>query len=480
MRKYIGNKQFYKMVLLVAIPIMVQNGITNFVGMLDNIMVGQVGTPQMSGVAIINQLLLVFNITIFGAVSGAGIFGAQYYGCKDYEGVRNAFRYKLLICIGIVVLSIAIFIFGGESLIELYLDKEAGMAERMETLRYAKDYLLAMLPGLLPFALEQAYSATLRESGETLLPMKAGIISVLVNLVLNYIFIFGNFGFPKMGVVGAAIATVISRYIGVMIVVSWTHRHLNGSEKANKRLERLEAKGHVCPYPYMKDVYKQFKVPKYLFIRITKKATPLLINEAMWAMGMAMLLQCYSIRGLSVIAAFNISNTIGNVFNIVSMSLGSAIAIIVGQMLGAGKLDEAKSTAGKLIAFSSFANAVIGVFLIAVSGVFPQIYNTTDDVKQLATSFICVVAVLLPLMAFTNGCYFTLRSGGKTIITFLFDSVFVWGINIPVTFILSRYTTLPIIPLYFFCQSLELIKCISGYILVKKGIWIQNMTKQEE
>ena len=464
MKKLIGNRQFYKMVLLVAVPIMIQNGITNFVGMLDNIMVGQVGTAQMSGVAIINQLMLVFNITIFGAVSGAGIFGAQYYGCKDYEGVRNAFRYKMMVCLGIVFLAVILFICKGNALISLYLNESGNEAEQALTLKYAGQYLMVMLFGLLPFAIEQVYSSTLRETGETVLPMKAGIVAVLVNLVLNGILIFGMFGFPKLGVIGAAIATVISRYIQTAIVIIWTHKHLAGHDTTRE--------------PFMKGVYAHFKVPGYLAWRITKNGTPLLINEALWSLGMATIMQCYSIRGLSVVAALNISNTINNVFSVVCMALGSAIAIIVGQMLGAGEMEKARDSATKLIFFSVAANVVIGLLMASISGIFPQIYNTSQDVKALAAKLIVIAAALMPFNAFTNASYFTLRSGGKTVVTFLFDSVFVWVVSIPTAYILSRYTGLTILPLYLICQSLEIIKCVIGFILVKKGIWIQNMTQK--
>ena len=467
MKKLIGNKQFYKMVLLVAVPIMIQNGITNFVGMLDNIMVGQVGTAQMSGVAIINQLMLVFNITIFGAISGAGIFGAQYFGCKDYEGVRNAFRYKMLICIGILVLAVLLFLCKGDALISLYLRESSNGAEQVATLKYAGNYLFVMLFGLFPFAIEQVYSSTLRETGETVLPMKAGIVAVLVNLVLNYLLIFGTFGFPKLGVEGAAIATVISRYIQAAIVVIWTHKHLGGSEKEGK------------PYPFLHGVYSHFKVPGYLAWRITKNGTPLLINEALWSLGMATIMQCYSIRGLSVVAALNISSTISNVFSVVCMALGSAIAIIVGQMLGAGEMEKAKDSATKLIFFSVAANVAIGMLMSLISVVFPHIYNTTPEVMGLATKLIVIAAALMPFNAFTNASYFTLRSGGKTVVTFLFDSVFVWVVSIPTAYILSRYTNIPIIPLYMICQSLEIVKCVIGFVLVNKGIWIQNMTQKD-
>lgn len=463
MKKYIGTRAFYKMVLLVAVPIMIQNGITNFVGMLDNIMVGQVGTNQMSGVAIINQMMLVFNISIFGAISGAGIFASQYYGCKDYEGVRNAFRYKMIICVLLTVSAVLLFLIKGDALISLYLHESNDVMANAETLKYAREYLWIMLLGLLPFAVEQVYSGTLRETSETILPMKAGIAAVLVNLVLNYLLIFGKFGLPVLGVNGAAIATVISRYVQAFIVIRWTHTHLG------------KADGN--PEHFMAGVYRCFKVPGYLFSRITIKAAPLLLNEVLWSLGMAALMQAYSMRGLDVVAGMNISNTIMNVFNVVYMAMGNAIAIIIGQHLGAGKIEQAKEDSVKLMFFSVISCAAIAAGMVLFSGIFPQIYNTTDKVKKLAEGFICVAAVTMPLCAFVNASYFILRSGGKTGITFLFDSVFVWTIIIPVAFILSRFTDIQAVWMYFICQSIEIIKCIIGFILVKKGVWIQNITK---
>ena len=195
------------MVLTVAVPIMIQNGITNFVGLLDNIMVGCVGSEQMTGVAIVNQLLMVFNLSIFGAISGPGIFGAQFYGSGDREGMRNTFRFKVIICSIIVLGGILIFMCWGENLIGLYLQGEGAATAIDATMHYAKQYLWVMLFGLLPFGVEQIYTSSLRESGETMVPMVAGILAVGVNFVLNLVLIFGLLGFPKLGVVGAAVAT---------------------------------------------------------------------------------------------------------------------------------------------------------------------------------------------------------------------------------------------------------------------------------
>lgn len=444
------------MVMAIAIPIMVQSGITNFVSLLDNIMVGMVGTEQMSGVAIVNQLMFVFNISIFGIISGAGIFGAQFFGGGRHDGVRHTFRFKIVFCGILTVAAMALFFFFGEDLISMYLHGE-GVDDQLTTaLVHGRLYMLVMLLSMLPFGLEQVYTSTLRECGETVIPMKAGIVAVLVNLVLNYILIFGKFGIPALGVVGAAVATVTARYIETAIVVGWTHKH---SKK----------------FLFIEGAYQSFRIPAYLARDILIKGTPLMVNEVLWASGMAALMQCYSVRGLAAVAGLNISSTIGNVFSVVYLSMGSAVSIIVGQLLGAGKMEEARDTDNKLIAFSVGACIVIGGFLALMAPLFPMIYNTTPEVKELATQFIRIVALFMPMNAFINVSYFTLRSGGKTVVTFLFDSVFMWVASIPVAYVLSRYTTIPIVPLYFMSQGVEIIKCVIGFILVKKGVWIQNI-----
>lgn len=454
--KYFGDKTFYAMVLGVVVPIMVQNGITNFVSLLDNIMVGRVGTEPMSGVAIVNQLMFVFNLAVFGAISGAGIFGAQFYGCGRQEGVRHTFRFKLIIVTVLTVGACLLFFFGGDVLIKLYLHGEENKEALEAALHYGKQYLLIMLLSMPPFALEQSYTSTLRECGETLLPMKAGIIAVIINLCLNGVLIFGMFGFPAMGVAGAAIATVIARYVEMTIVVVWTHKHADR-------------------YPFITGAYKSLYIPGNLVSKILVKGMPLMVNEVMWAAGMATLMQCYSVRGLDAVAGLNISSTISNLFGVVYISMGNAVAIIIGQLLGAGKMKEARDTDTKLIAFSVVSCAAVGGVLAVLAPLFPEMYKTTEAVKKLATQFILIVALYIPMCAFLNACYFTLRAGGKTIVTFVFDSLFMWCVSIPFAFILSRYTAIPIVPLYLYCQMIELIKCVIGFVLVKKGVWLTNI-----
>lgn len=455
-RKLIGTKEFYRSVLIIAVPIMLQNGISNFVNLLDNIMVGQTGTDPMSGVAIVNQIIFVFNLCIFGGTSGAGLFTAQFAGKGDHKGVRDTFRFKLILCVFLGIVGIGVFSIWGDALIGMFLHEGSETGSLADTLAYGKDYLAIMLLGLIPFALSTAYASTLRETGETVLPMIAGVSAVLVNLVFNYILIFGHFGAPQMGVAGAAIATVLSRFVELAIVVGWTHTH---KEKN----------------PFAVGVFKQFHIPKNLVKDIFVTGMPLLVNEFLWASGVMMLTRFYSTRGLAAVAALNINNTINNVFNIVYLSLGSSVSIIIGQLLGAGKMKEAKEKDAQLITFSFFTSIVFGLLLMLISPFFPQLYNTTNEVKVLASGLILVIACCAPLNAITNASYFTLRSGGKTYITFLFDSVFMWCANVFAAFLLSTYTDLPLIPLFAICQSIDVFKCAIGLMLVKKGIWVRNI-----
>ena len=456
MKKLFGDRKFYMMVLKVAVPIIVQNGISNFVNMLDNIMVGQVGTEQMSGVSIVNQLMFVFNLALFGAVSGPGIFTAQYVGQKNNEGVRYTIRFKLIMSVVLSVLGVSIFMLFKDNLIMMFLHDNNEGLDLTRTLGYAKEYLMAMLFGLFPFAITCSYASTLRESGETNVPMVAGLIAVGVNLVFNYILIFGHFGAPKLGVVGAAVATVISRFVELFIVVFWTHKH---KERA----------------AFAVGLYKGFHIPGQLSKKIIITGFPLFINEFFWSLGMSMVTQCYSMRGLEVIAAFNISNTIVNLFNVVLVSMGSVVAIIIGQQLGSGDTEAVVDTDRKLITLGVLSSAVLGIILIIMAPLFPRFYNTTDSIRNLSVELMRVAAIFMPVGSYLNCAYFTIRSGGKTFITFLFDSAYLWVICWPIAFVLSRYTGMTIIPMYITILSLDFIKVVIGAILLKKRIWIKSL-----
>ena len=458
LNRFIGDRAFYRRALSIAIPVLIQNTITSFVSLLDNIMVGQVGTLQMSGVSIVNSLLLVFNLCIFGANAGGGIFVAQFHGSGDHTSVRRSHRVKLYTGCAITLLSILLFLLAGDGLIGLYLQGEGDARDAALALDFGREYLAVMLFGLLPFALTTSYSGTLRETGHTAIPMAGGVLAVLVNLALNYILIFGHFGAPALGVKGAAIATVISRYVELIFVAGWAH--LNPGKN-----------------PFIKGLFRSFYVPKALLGNIFRKGMPLILNEFLWSTGLAVIHQSYSTSGLDVVPALNNANTIFNLANVSSIAFGNAVAIMMGQLMGSGaKEAEVRDTNRKLLALTVFCGAVVGVALLFFSDLFPTLYNTSDSVRHLAGQMIRIIAIMLPVSCFTLATYFTLRSGGQALITFLFDSCYQWVCPVLLSFLLTRLTDIPILPLYTLCQVVDVIRCFIGAHMLKQGKWINNLT----
>ena len=456
---FIGDRFFYRNVFWIVMPIIIQNTITNVVSLLDNIMVGRIGTIEMSAVAIVNQLIFIFNLAVFGALAGTGIFSTQYAGAGNDEGMRHCFRLKVYTII--IILLLAGLIFGGfsENLINLFLADNTKPEDMLLTRHYGVTYMQIMLIGITPFAFSQIYSSTLREKGETKLPMYASVAAIFINLIFNYLLIFGKMGFPCLGVAGAAIATALSRFVEMAILIIFTHKRSG-------------------EFSFIKGVYKSLYVPSVLCKNVIKRGTPLLFNEILWSMGMSAYLQCYSARGLMVVAASNIASTVNNIFNVVLISIGCAISIMVGQYLGANEVERAKKTVWRLLFLSVGCCILLGLVLILLSGLIPKAYNVENEVKLMASSFHISLALMLPLDAFIHGSYFTLRSGGKTILTFFFDSGFMWIISVPFAFILSNFTGLGIELVYFLVRALDIIKAIIATILIRKGVWISNIVRQ--
>jgi putative MATE family efflux protein len=454
-KKYIGDKFFYKRYIAIATPMIIQNAITNFVSFLDNIMVGRLGQEAISAVATVNQLYFVLSLAVFGAVSAGSIYGAQYYGKGDHEGHMYTFRFKLYMAVFISLLGIIIFKCFGRELISLYLTESKGAS--VETaLALALQYLSIILVGLVPFAINQAYATNIKETGRTVIPMVAGMVAVGTNAILDYCLIFGFGPFPELGVAGAAIATVIARYVEASIVIIWAHTH----PKLNR---------------YLEHAYTGFGIPIDIFNRIIIKGAPLMVNEVLWAMGISAVTQSYSVRGMNVLTAMSITNTVANLFNIVFIQLGGCISIIVGQLLGAGELEQAKDADNKMIAFSVFCCMIMAGIMYACGGLFPQIYNVSREIRTIATELIAINAMWMPFCSFSHCSYFTLRSGGKTFVTFLFDSVFTCVVMAPLAFVLAHYTALPILAVYFFVQGTEIVKSILGYFMVKSNVWLVQM-----
>ena len=461
LKNYIGDKSFYRKVLTVFLPIVIQMGITNFVNLLDNIMVGSLGEEAMSGVSVVNQFVFIFNLLVFGSLSAAGIFTAQYHGNGDVDGVRRTFRFKLVATMIIGAVCTAVYALFSDGFINMFLHESASEVDINLTFSLSKTYLKYTLIGLIPYAVTQVYASTLKETGNAVAPMICSIIAVATNFVFNLLLIFGLLGFPRLGVAGAAIATVISRFLELFTIVIWVH------VKREK-------------FPFIKGLYRRFTIPKELATKIIIKGIPLLTNEFLWSLAMTYRNQCYSTRGLDVLAATSISSTVSNLFAVVYLAMGNSVAIIIGNMLGSGEVEKAKEDSKRLLAFSVAVSALFGVILASFSPLFPYMYDVSGEVRALATFFLIVTSVMMPIYAFSNSAYFTIRSGGKVIITMLLDCVFMWSVVVPFTVSLTNLTDMSITLLYPLCQGIELLKAVFGAILLSKYNWARRIIKDKD
>lgn len=458
-KRYIGDKHFYKAVLALAIPLVIQQAITSFVNLLDNVMVGGLGTESISAVAVVNQIFMVVNLSLFGGLSGASIFGAQFFGKGDMEGMRHTFRFKMIFGVALLLISVGVLSAFGEHFIGLFLQGESDGGSTELALSEGMAYLGIMLWGFLPFMVVQVYVSSLRETGETVAPMIASIIAILVNLVLNYVLIFGHFGFPRMGVAGAALATVISRYVEMVYVVFHAHRH-------------------VDKYHFLNGAYRSLHIDGGLLKKIAVTGTPLMINEVFWSLGMTFINQSYSSRGLAAVAAINITGTAWNLFCVVMFAMGSAVAIMVGQKLGAGDKEGARDVDRKLIFLTVVMHIIMGALLILCSGLIPLLYNIEESVRETTRQLLIIAGASLPIHAFVHVTYFTIRSGGKTVITFLFDCVYTWVVPVTLAYALCHFTQLPIIWVYFCIQFIDIIKVIIGALMLKSDFWANNVVNE--
>ena len=458
LKSLLGDRHFYRRVLRIAVPIFLQNIITNFVSLLDNLMVGQLGTLPMSGVAIVNQLLFVFNLVVFGVSTGTGIFTAQFYGQGNQTGVQQTMRFKVVASVLFSGLFLAAFGLFDDALIRWFLTGEGSAADAAAILDYGKEYLLIMLIGLVPFALSSCYASTLRECGDTLTPMISSFAAMFCNLILNYILIFGHFGAPAMGAAGAAVATVISRYLELAIVAYWTHRNTH-------------------KFPFAKGLYRSLYIPRQLMKQMLGKVAPLILNETFWSIAITFQTQCYSTCGLLVVSALNIVSTINNIAIVVSTAMGNTTGILMGQMIGARCHKEEILTENRRLMFFSFlSGAVFSVFLICVARAFPNFYNTSQEIRALSAGMIVLMSLSKPFQCYHVSIYYTIRAGGLVFWTLLYDCGYLWLFVVPLTFVMCHFSGLPFLAIYGVCLLSEPFKAVFGTILLKKTHWIKDLT----
>ncbi len=446
------DRAFLKRFFSIALPVMLSAFVTFLVSFLDNIMVGTVSNTAVSGVYAANQVTYLYDLAIFGALEGAGIFIQQFNGNNDELNIKNCFRFKIIVLIIFLLLVIPLTYILGPKLITFYSKNYINF-----DLIYKEgtDYLKVIIISYIPFSIGYIYSTSLRELGKTKYAMYSSIIAVGSNTLLNALFIFGF----KQGAIGAAIATIISRTLEMIFLIFICH------------FKKFEFCNHT---------FKDFKIDRKLYKHILSKSYLLFINEIGFAVGNILQTLAFSQRD-GVLSAISILSTITNIIMILIQGLSTGIGVIVGNDLGQGDFNKALDDNKKLNLLGFYMALFTGLILISLSSVLPNAFKEVDmPQKVIATKLIIIYGTLLFANTLAVSTYYTLKAGGKTFLTLLLDTIFMLAVYVPVSWILASYTNLSIVYIYLIVRSLDILKMGLGLFLVGRKSWLNNLTIRKE
>lgn len=441
------RRDFIREVTFIIIPVMLQQLIVTSVNLIDNLMVGQLGDVSLSGVNAANRFYMIESTVIFGIIGACMIFLSQFYGSNNKNKLRETFSFTMVSSFVIALVFFIIAFFFSKNVIAYF-------SSNPEVIESGSAYLNIVAFTYLPVAVSFTYGSSMRSLGETKIPLMVAIIAVVTNTLLNYILIFGHLGFPVLGIKGAAIATLIARIVELttyVLIVKFNN------------------------FNFVTKFSELFCFSKTLARKIIIKAMPLVANEFLWSFGMATLIKFYGTRGVVALTGQSIAQTTSDIFYILFSGMAVATTIMVGQKLGAGKLEAAKKNAYSLFKFSIALAVIFGVLLFISSFIVPEFYNVSAEAKHIASSFLKVQGFLFWIYMFVTQCYFIMRAGGDTKSTFIMDSVYMWLVNIPIVLIVTYFTKADVIMIYAIAQSTDFVKMLIAYHFLRSEQWINNL-----
>lgn len=443
------EKSFFKNLVIIAVPIILQNLMQSFINMLDTIMVGQLGATEIAAVGLGNQIFFILNMILFGISSGAAIFIAQYWGKKDIPAIRKFLGLALTLALGVAVLFTAAALIAPERLIALYTNDPA-------VIKSGGEYLRTVAISYPVTAVSFVFAQAFRSTEHVKLPMTATIISFAVNGVLNYIFIFGAGPIPAMGVTGAALGTVFARLIEFVILVFTAYSR---SYEAAGPLKQLRA-------------YSGYDIRRYI-----KIALPVVINETLWGTGVTMQNSIFAHAGTDAIAAFNITGTISQLTWVFFIGVGNAAAIIIGKKIGAGNADEAYEYANTFAVLMPLLAIPIGIWLLPLSKTLPVFFKVEPHIITQASIMLLLLMCTYPFKSF-NMCMIVgiCRSGGDTVFAAACDVLFMWIIALPAGAVAALVLHASPWIVYICILSEDLFKSVAGFIRLRSKKWLHNVT----
>ena len=444
------DKKFLRRIIAIGVPITIQMMLNTILNLVDNMMIGSLGESSIAAVGLANKVFFVFTLLLFGVVSGSSILTAQYFGKRDIRNIRRVLGMSLIIGLSGAILFMIAGLFIPEVVMRIFTPSEG-------TISIGASYLMIVAISYPITAITNCYIALLRATNKVKAPVFISLVSILVNVVLNYTFIFGNFGAPRLGVQGAAIATVIARVVECVSILSIVY--ISNGEAAAK-LKELVA--------FDKEFIKKY------FITVS----PVIANEFMWGLGVTMYSLVYGRMGDSAVAAITITQNVEQICIVIFQGLSSATAVILGNELGANKLKDAEKHAKSFFVLQLMLTIVMGIVCILIRRPLIELFsveqNVASDITRCLTVFVCY----LPFRMFNLiNIVGVLRSGGDTKASLLLDITGVWFVGIPFAFLGGIVLGLPIYYVYAMITIEEVYKFILGFKRYKQKKWLRNIVE---
>lgn len=442
----------YKDMLKIGLPVTLQSIFQASLSVIDQVMVGQLGSVSIAGSGLGSKFVSLFTVTVTALSGAASILIAQYYGAKDRAGVNRSFFFNLYLSFGIMaVFTIASFFLPGQ-IMGFYTTDAATCAA-------AAEYLKILSVGFLPFTITLMLSTLLRSTGYSRLPMYASVVSIVINVAGNYVLIFGKLGFPEMGLVGAAIATTFSRFAELAVIALLFYR------------TRKKGREALSPRISMK---KDFS------LRALGIALPLLVTEFMWSLGENVYAAIYGRLGTDACAAMTLTNSVQAMMVGLFTGVSASAGILIGIRLGRGEKEEAYRDSKRLIKIALAGSVMIGGVIALAAPYYVRLFQVDEQVRQTAVSILYAFAVVLFAkilnMTLAGGI---LRSGGNTRYTMCIDLFGTWAVGIPLGLAAAYLLHLPIELVYFILSLEECVRLILALIVFIRKKWMHSLVADE-
>ena len=452
-KEMLGDRVFLRKAVLIALPVALQGMLNTVVNLVDTMMIGQLGETAIAAVGLANKVFFVFTLLVFGVVSGSGVLAAQYWGNKDVKNIRKVTGLALLIAfIGALCFAIPSVLFPS-AVMRIFTDSESAVLSGAA--------YLAVAALSYPFtAVTNTYVAMLRAVGQVKAPVMVSCMTILVNITLNYVLIFGHFGAPAMGVVGAAIATLAARVLECLVVLAITY---GSRSPIAGRFREL--------FGYSSAFIRQFLAT----------ASPVIANEFMWGLGTTMYSLAYGRMGDNAVAAITIATTIQDIVVVVFQGLSAATAVILGNEMGAGKLKRAEKYAKNFFLLQFLVTVAGMAFCYAIRGNVISLYSISPQVARDVNLCLIVFILYMPFKMFNYvNIVGVLRSGGDTKVCLFIDTSGVWAIGVPMAFWGGLYLKQAIYVVYAMVMAEEAYKAVIGYVRYRQKKWLRNLAVELE